>query len=75
MNLIIEFYDTGRMDIWETGKWTTCIRDGSSDRLVIKNGKDVVGMYHICDICRAVVVEGVDESERDKVKAMPVLRW
>lgn len=36
-NLIIEFYDTGRMEIWEDKEWTTWKLDG--DKLAVKKGE------------------------------------
>lgn len=71
-NLIIEFYYTGRMEIWENKEWTTWKLDG--DMLAVKKGELIVGLYHFDDICRVVIEEEVDEDESNQTEAMPVLR-
>ena len=71
-NLIIEFYNTGRMEIWEDKEWTKWELDG--DKLAVKKGELIVGLYHFDDICRVVIEEEVDEDESNQTEALPVLR-
>ena len=71
-NLIIEFYNTGRMEIWEDKEWTKWELDG--DELTVKKGELIVGLYHFNDICRVVIEEEVDEDESNQTETLPVLR-
>ena len=71
-NLIIEFYNTGRMEIWEDKEWTKWELNG--DKLAVKKGKLIVGLYHFDDICRVVIEEEVDEDESNRTETLPVLR-